>query len=77
MKMCYETAQKLGNNLSRSSIEYAKKNGHIYAPITEKQANDVHFSSYDYGDGEATFTSKTKEDIAIWLELYKDIVVEV
>ncbi len=75
MKMKYETFLKLGSNLTDDQIKYGKeKQNTKYTDTVELYSNDVSASSYDYRNGEASFSGTTEKDIRNWLELYKDYV---
>jgi hypothetical protein len=71
MKMKYETALKLGDNLTKDQIIYGKQNmNRKYDKNIEKYSNDVSICSYDYENGEVIFSSSTLDNITNWLMLY-------
>lgn len=74
MSITYDTARKLGDNLSKKSIEHGKSEGRTYDPKIEKYPNDVSLSSYDYKNGEARFSASSIDDVKNWLKLYNNIV---
>ena len=79
MSMKYETFQELGDNLNKDVIDFRLKNKETYglSNISEKQIKyptDVSHSTYDYENGEATFTASSIEDVKNWLKLYDDII---
>lgn len=59
MKMTYETAEKIGDNLSQSQITYGRE----YDESILKYPNDVSLSHYDYTTWEANFSASTVEDV--------------
>lgn len=76
MTMLYETALRLGDNLTQKAIEYGNKQGIVYKENVAKFPNDVSMSSYNYENGSVQFSASTMQDVKNWFELYKSIVTE-
>lgn len=80
MLMSYETALELGDNLKLDDDTWDYRFRVMPEADNEKLKrlqNDVSMGSYDYENGEVTFTASTKKDVDNWLELYKDKVIEI
>lgn len=74
MKMKYETAQRLGDNLKLSDKDWDYRESVGCDNSMRKFQNDVCFRTYSYKNGSATFIASTIEDVKNWLEYYKSIV---
>ena len=78
----HKTWENLGDNLSKSQIEYRlkmKDTIKLYGLSTTQEmidtANDVRCSSYTYSNGECQLNASTMTDIQNWAKKFSDQIV--